>query len=159
MLLHFAMLCCVNLCFRANQHLRSLAPTPNDLWWLWWPMISGDGWGLSFPDNCLTVEEKTPDKTSPRKTDPTGNRTRTRCVRGNDVSHRPQSCSPFYTPCCNDKSSHTDSALSHCFALGIRTIGGLLTCLAWARLFLTSAGFTMCNHSPNFLDAPRMCKF
>ena len=30
-------------------------------------MISGDGWGLSFPDICLTVEEKT----STRKTDPT----------------------------------------------------------------------------------------
>ena len=26
--------------------------------WFWWPMISGDGWGLSFLDICLTVEKK-----------------------------------------------------------------------------------------------------
>ena len=32
-------------------------------------MISGNGWGLSFPDICLTVEE-IPGKTSTRKTDP-----------------------------------------------------------------------------------------
>ena len=44
--------------FSAGQHHRSFAPVWNDFWWLWWPMISGDGWGLSFPDICVTVEEK-----------------------------------------------------------------------------------------------------
>ena len=28
------------------------------LWWLWWPMISGDRLGLRFSDICLTLEEK-----------------------------------------------------------------------------------------------------
>ena len=36
-----------------------------------WSIISGDGWGLSFPDICLTVEQIL-GKTSTRKTDPTG---------------------------------------------------------------------------------------
>ena len=35
--------------FRARRHRRSLAPVWNDLWW-WWPMISGDRWGLSVSD-------------------------------------------------------------------------------------------------------------
>ena len=48
---------CCNLCFRARQHPRSLAPVMNDFWWFWWPIISGDGCGLRFPDICLTVEE------------------------------------------------------------------------------------------------------
>ena len=43
---------------RTRLHLRSLVPVMNDFLWLWWPMISGDGWSLSFPDICLTVEEK-----------------------------------------------------------------------------------------------------
>ena len=47
----------INLCFRACQYLRSLAPIMNDFWW-WWPMISRDGRGLRFPDICLTVEKK-----------------------------------------------------------------------------------------------------
>ena len=44
--------------FRASQQHMSLASVMNDFWRLWWPMISGDGWGLSFPEICLTVEEK-----------------------------------------------------------------------------------------------------
>ena len=36
-------------------------------------------WGLKFPDICLTDEEN-PEKTSPRKPAPTGDRTRVRCV-------------------------------------------------------------------------------
>ena len=42
-------------------------------------MILGDFGGLKFPDICLTSEEK-PEKTSPRKPVPTGDRTRARCV-------------------------------------------------------------------------------
>ena len=45
--------------FRARIHQRSLTPVWNyfdNI--LWWPMISGDRWGLSFPDICLTGEEK-----------------------------------------------------------------------------------------------------
>ena len=43
-------------------------------------MIFGDLVGLKFPDICLTGEEKTPKKSSPRKFVPTGDRTRARCV-------------------------------------------------------------------------------
>ena len=43
--------------FKAWQQQRSLAPVMNDFLWIWWPMISGDGWGLSFTDICHTVEE------------------------------------------------------------------------------------------------------
>ena len=42
-------------------------------------MILGDLGGLKFPEICLTGEEK-PEKTSPRKPVPTGDRTRARCV-------------------------------------------------------------------------------
>ena len=39
-------------------------------------MTFGDLGGLKLPDICLTGEEKLRKKTSPRKLDPTGNRTR-----------------------------------------------------------------------------------
>ena len=42
-------------------------------------MIFGDLGGLKFPDICRTSEEN-PEKTSPRKPVPTGDRTRARCV-------------------------------------------------------------------------------
>ena len=42
-------------------------------------MIFGDLGGLKRPDICLTGE-KTPQKISPRKPVPTGDRTRARCV-------------------------------------------------------------------------------
>ena len=42
-------------------------------------LYSGTLGGLKFPDICLTGEEK-PRKTSPRKSVPTGDRTRARCV-------------------------------------------------------------------------------
>ena len=44
-------------------------------------MIFGDLRGLKLPDICLIGEEN-PEKTSPRKLVPTGDRTRTRCVTG-----------------------------------------------------------------------------
>ena len=44
-------------------------------------MIFGDHVGLKLPDIRLTGEEN-PEKTSPRKLVPTGNRTRARCVTG-----------------------------------------------------------------------------
>ena len=44
-------------------------------------MIFGDIGGLKLPDICLTGEEN-PEKTSPRKLVPTGDRTRARCVTG-----------------------------------------------------------------------------
>ena len=44
-------------------------------------MIFGDLGGLKLPDIRLTGEEK-PEKTSPRKPVPTGDRTRARCVTG-----------------------------------------------------------------------------
>ena len=52
----------VYLGFRAHLHLTSW----NDVWWLSWPMISGDGWGLRFLDMCLRVEGK-PRKSQPGK--------------------------------------------------------------------------------------------
>ena len=76
--------------FRVHQHRRSLVPIWNGLWWLWWPMLSRDRWGLGFPDICLTVEKKTPEKTSTRKTDSTGDQTLAHCAKGNDVISRPQ---------------------------------------------------------------------
>ena len=36
--------------YKTWQHERSLAPVMNDFLWIWWPMISGDGWGLSFTE-------------------------------------------------------------------------------------------------------------
>ena len=45
-------------------------------------MIFGDLGGLKLPDICLTGEEKPRKKTSPRKLDPTGDRTRARSVTG-----------------------------------------------------------------------------
>ena len=44
-------------------------------------MIFGDLGGLKRPGICLTGE-KNPEKTSPRKHVPTGDRTRARCVTG-----------------------------------------------------------------------------
>ena len=44
-------------------------------------MIFGDLVGLKLPDMCLTGEEN-PEKTSPRKLVPTGDRTRARCLPG-----------------------------------------------------------------------------
>ena len=44
-------------------------------------MIFGDLRGLKLPDICLTGEEK-PRKNVTRKLDPTGDRTRARCVTG-----------------------------------------------------------------------------
>ena len=43
-------------------------------------IIFGDLVGLKLADICLTGEEKTPEKTSPGKLVPTGDRTRARCV-------------------------------------------------------------------------------
>ena len=50
--------------------------SPYDTRVLMWPKYS---------DICLTVEEK-PGKTAKQEIDPTGDWTRTRCVRGNDVT-------------------------------------------------------------------------
>ena len=44
-------------------------------------MIFRDLGGLKLPDICLTGEEK-PQKTSPRKPVPTGDRTRAHCMTG-----------------------------------------------------------------------------
>ena len=52
-------------------------------------MISEDGWGLSFPDICLTVDEKSRTNLS-QENYLTGNRTRALYVRRNDVTPRPQ---------------------------------------------------------------------
>ena len=58
---------------RARQHLRSLMDDYDG------QMIFGDLVGLKLPDIRLTGEEN-PEKTSPRKPVPTGDRTRARCV-------------------------------------------------------------------------------
>ena len=51
-------------------------------------MIFEDLGGLKLPDICLTGEEN-PEKTSPRKLVPTGDRTRARCVTGAHATARP----------------------------------------------------------------------
>ena len=57
-----------------------------------------------FPDICLIVEEK-PRKKLNQEIDPTGDRTQARCVRGNDVTPRPQRCSrPLRRPALRWKS-------------------------------------------------------
>ena len=50
-------------------------------------MIFGDFVGLELPDIRLAGEEK-PEKTSPRKLVPTGDRTRARCVTSAHVPQR-----------------------------------------------------------------------
>ena len=52
-------------------------------------MIFGDLGGLKLPDICLRGEEN-PEKTSPRKLVPTGDRTRTRCVTGAQATSCPK---------------------------------------------------------------------
>ena len=56
------------------QHQCSLAPVINYFLLLLCPMVSRDGWGLSFPNVCLTVEE-TPEKNLNRESDTFGDRT------------------------------------------------------------------------------------
>ena len=51
-------------------------------------MIFGDLGGLKIPYICFTVEGK-PRKNLNQETDPTGDGTRTRSVRSNDVTPRP----------------------------------------------------------------------
>ena len=80
----------LNLCFRARQHHRSLTLVMNDFWWLRWPMISRDGWGLSFPDICLTVEEESQRKPQPGKLTRPGIEPGPGVVRDNDVTPRQQ---------------------------------------------------------------------
>ena len=58
-------------------------------------MISGDGWGPSFPHTCLTVEKNTK-KPLPGNLDPTGDRTWAHYMRGNDVTPLPQQWSFLY---------------------------------------------------------------
>ena len=52
-------------------------------------MITEDECGLNIL-TCVLQLRKIPGKTSSRKTDPTGDRTRARWVRGSDVTPRPQ---------------------------------------------------------------------
>ena len=51
-------------------------------------MIFGELGDLKLPDICLTGEEK-PQKPSPRKLVPTGDRTRARCMTGTHASVLP----------------------------------------------------------------------
>ena len=48
--------------FRARRHHWSLAHVMNDFCWLWWPMITGDGWGLSFSRHLSYSWGKPPEK-------------------------------------------------------------------------------------------------
>ena len=50
----------VYLNIRARLHLRSLAPVWNYFFYDYDGQWYRDGWGLSFSDICLTVEEKNP---------------------------------------------------------------------------------------------------
>ena len=59
-------------------------------------MIFGDHGDLKLPDICLTGEEKTRKKTSPRKLVPTGDRTRARCVKGAHATAWPTAVDPIF---------------------------------------------------------------
>ena len=69
----------INVCFRACQYLRSLAPILNDYDGHWYP-------GMYFLSILVWLRGKDPEKTSNMKTDPTGDETRACWVRGNDVT-------------------------------------------------------------------------
>ena len=56
---------------------------------IWWSYGNRGRMWLKFPDICLTVKAKPRNKPQP-EIDPTGDRTRTRCVRSKDVIPRPQ---------------------------------------------------------------------
>ena len=58
-------------------------------------MIFGDLEGLKLPDICFTGEEK-PEKSSPKKLVPTGDRTRARCVTGAHATSWSTAVDPFY---------------------------------------------------------------
>ena len=72
---------------RQHKHERRYTPGTQSVIptrWIWndgygGQMIFGDLVGLKFPDICLTVRQN-PEKTSPRKPVPTGDRIRARCV-------------------------------------------------------------------------------
>ena len=83
--------------FWARQHLRSLAPVMNE--WLMMIMMakwySGTLGAQSFLTFVLQVR-KNPEKTSPRKLVPTGDRTRVRCVTGAHASSWPTAMDFFF---------------------------------------------------------------
>ena len=57
-------------------------------------IIYGDLGGLKLPDICLTCEEN-PEKTTPTKPVPTGDRTRASCVTGAHAAARPTAVDCF----------------------------------------------------------------
>ena len=61
-------------------------------------MIFGDLGGLKLPDICLTGEEN-PEKTSPRKPLPTGDRTLARCVTGARATACPTAVDILHVNC------------------------------------------------------------
>ena len=58
-------------------------------------MILGDLVGLKLPDICLRGEEN-PEKTSPMKIVPTGDRTRARWVTGAHATACPTAVDPYF---------------------------------------------------------------
>ena len=78
---------------RQHKHERRYTPGTHSvipIRWIWnddygGQMVFGVLVSLKIPDICLTGEEK-PRKTSPRKSVPTGDRTRARCVTGVHVT-------------------------------------------------------------------------
>ena len=88
--------CCCCLLFNESHVLQPWSVTIAFRRWMiyglddiWWPYDNRGRIWLKFPDICLTVEENT-GKILNQETDPTRNRTLTRCVRGNDVTSIPQ---------------------------------------------------------------------
>ena len=73
----------------AIHYIKSRRPSPSvGGLMIWFNDTRGRMWS-KFPDICLTVEEKFGKKLN-LEIDPTGYRTRTRLVRGNDITPRPR---------------------------------------------------------------------
>ena len=65
--------------FRTRLHRRSLESVWNDIWWLWWSMISGDKWEPSFPIFILQMRKNPEKNPQPEKMTQPGIEPRKRC--------------------------------------------------------------------------------
>ena len=93
----------VNFCLLLREAIYASACTTSKAVhrWLWWPNDTRGRIRSKFPDFCPTVEEKSR-KNFNQKIDTIGDRTRARCMRGNDVTPRPQRWSrPILAPYSN----------------------------------------------------------
>ena len=68
----------------------------DEWWWEWWPNDIRGPWGARASRHLSYRWGKTPNKTSPRKLVPTGDRTRTRCLTGAHAAATPTAVDPYH---------------------------------------------------------------